>query len=83
MEHSQLKSIDNLMKAISSWEFNSFNNLSLEEIDIDTIAENHNSVQIIYPGEIPMNLFTSIYKLDEKEVPNFHFNKILIDFEFN
>ena len=28
-----------------------------------------------------MELFASIYKLDGKEVPNFHFNKILIDFK--
>ena len=60
--------IDNLMKAISSWEFSSFNNLSLDEMDIDTKAESHNSVQIIYPGEIPMELFASIYKLDGKDV---------------
>ena len=55
------------MKAISSWEFSSFNNLSLDEIDIDTKAESHDSVQIIYPGEIPMELFASIYKLDGKD----------------
>ena len=46
--------------------FNSFNNLSLDEIDIDAIAESHDSVQIIYPGEIPMELFASIYKLEWK-----------------
>ena len=28
-----------------------------------------------------MKLFASIYKLDEKRSPNFHFNKILIDFK--
>ena len=72
--------IDNLMKAVSSWEFNSINPL-LDQIDIDVIAESHDSVQIIYPGEIPMDLFASIYKMGGKEVPNFHFNKILIDFK--
>ena len=73
--------IDNLMKAISSWEFRSFNNLSLDEMDIDVKSESHDSMQIIYPGEIPMELFASIYKLDGKMPPKFHFNKILIDFK--
>ena len=72
------KNINNLMDAISSWEFGTFSNYSLEKID--TIAQNRDSVQIIYPGEIAMELFASIYKLDIKEAPNFHFNKILIDF---
>ena len=73
--------IDNLMKAVSSWDFSSYDNLSLDEIDIDAKAESHDSMQIIYPGEIPMELFASIYKLDGKTPPNFHFNKILIDFK--
>lgn len=72
------KNINNLMEVISSWEFDAFSNYSLEKID--TIALNRNSVQIIYPGEIAMELFASIYKLNIKEVSNFHFNKILIDF---
>ena len=50
-------------------------------MDIDVKAESHDSMQIIYPGEIPMELFASIYKLDGKMPPKFHFNKILIDFK--
>lgn len=71
--------IDNLMKAVSSWEFISFS--PSDHIDIDVIAESHDSVQIIYPGEIPMDLFVSIYNIGKKEVPIFYFNKILIDFK--
>jgi regulatory protein YycH of two-component signal transduction system YycFG len=73
--------IDNLMNEISSWKFNSFNPVPSGEIDdVASIAENHDSVQIIYPGEIPSELFASIYKLNGKEVPSFHFNQIMLDF---
>ena len=73
--------VDNLMKAVSSWEFRSFKNLSLDEMNIDVKSESHDSMQIIYPGEIPMELFASIYKLDGKTPSKFYFNKILIDFK--
>ena len=43
--------IDNLMKAVSSWEFSSFNNLSLDEMDIDVKRKAMILCRLFIPGK--------------------------------
>jgi regulatory protein YycH of two-component signal transduction system YycFG len=73
--------IDDLMSEISDWDFNTFYPVAPDQLDITSIADNNDSVQIMYPGEIPSELFASIYQLEGKEIPKFQFDRILIDFE--
>jgi len=75
--------MDKMMSVIKNWKFTDFDNIPFAQIDVASIVEDRDNVQILYPGEISSELFASIYQIEGKNLPQFSFNQILIDFRIS
>lgn len=73
--------INDLSEIMTSWNGTELhfvqNNLSIEKIN-DFIRTN-NRMTLFYPEEVPMKVFQSILPLSQDELPEFTFNRLIID----
>ncbi|WP_394237982.1 YycH family regulatory protein [Niallia oryzisoli] len=70
--------IEKVINAISQWHMTGFENLALEGSNVYSLIDNQEAVEILYPSEIAINLYKNVLGIKEKDIPNFHFNQIVI-----
>lgn len=77
--------INKIMKEIKKWEFYDLRNKSLTISKEDYIRQlaYSGSVEVEFPDDIPLNLFDSIIQIDDRNLPEVSFNRIIFNINEN
>jgi regulatory protein YycH of two-component signal transduction system YycFG len=71
--------LSQIMKEIRSWSFYDVKNVSDRVENIKELMHGSGNVEIVFPGEIPIELYRGVLKFEEKKIPSFNFNRIIIN----
>lgn len=75
--------IDQTLQEIFRWSFYDFEDISEDVGKLSDFVHAKGKVEIIFPDAVPIELYKSILHVEDKKVPNFNFNRIVIDVENN
>jgi regulatory protein YycH of two-component signal transduction system YycFG len=75
--------ITQTLEEMVRWNFFDLENISDEIENIPDFVHGNGNVEIIFPDTVPMELYKNILHIEDKKVPNFQFNRIIIDVENN
>jgi regulatory protein YycH of two-component signal transduction system YycFG len=73
--------LDVLIKEISQWSFYDVKNFSNEFHDIKELLHGNGNVEIVFPGDVPIDLYRNVLKFEDKNIPSFNFDRIIIKVE--
>ncbi|ANB61355.1 yycH family protein [Anoxybacillus amylolyticus] len=69
-----------LLKEMKKWTFDDFENISstISKEDFSSFVHRKEAIEIIYPDDIPMNIFRDLFQIDDKGMDGVSFNTIVI-----
>jgi regulatory protein YycH of two-component signal transduction system YycFG len=73
--------LDRLIKELSSWSFSDVKNYSDKVGNIKELVHGSGNVEIIFPADIPIDLYRSVLTFQDKKIPAFNFSRIIINVE--
>ncbi|MBS4189860.1 hypothetical protein KHA94_06540 [Bacillus sp. FJAT-49705] len=73
--------IEKVMAEISRWDFSDFVNISSQIKNYSSFIHNPGNAVILFPDSIPTEFFRTIINTKEKKIPEFYFDRIVIDLE--
>lgn len=76
---SRVNEIDRLMKEMSGWVFFDVKNHTEQAGTFKQAVHGSGKVEIEYPHEVPIEVFRNILNFEEKKLPAFQFDRIVID----
>ncbi len=71
--------LDRIIKEISKWTFLDIKNVTEKVGNIKALAHSAGNAEIIFPGEVPIELYRSVINIEGKKIPAFNFNRIIIN----
>jgi regulatory protein YycH of two-component signal transduction system YycFG len=78
---TSVNDLDKIIKELSSWNFNDVKKYSDKVGNVKELTHGNGNVEIVFPGDIPIELYRSVLNFKEKKVPSFNFNRIIINVE--
>lgn len=73
--------INESLKEVNSWNFFDIENISDEIDNLPEFVHSKGNAEIIFPDVVPIELYKNIIHIEDNKVPNFRFNRIVIDVE--
>lgn len=73
--------IEKVIKELSGWTFFDVKKYSNEADNIKELIHGSGNAEIIFPGEVPIELYRSVLNIEGKKIPSFNFNRIIINVE--
>lgn len=73
--------IDKVIKEIGQWTFFDVKNVTDKFPNIEDLSHSSGNVELMFPGEVPIELYRSVVNIEVKKVPSFNFNRIIINVE--
>jgi len=73
--------LEKIVKNISRWSIFDVKNYTDKVENIDELIHSSGNAEIIFPGEVPIELYRSVLNFEGKRVPSFNFNRIIINVE--
>lgn len=73
--------INRIIQEIDNWKFYDFEDVSEEIKNLPEFVHVKGNVEIIFPDEIPISLYKKVINIEDKKIPDFSFNRIVIDVE--
>ncbi len=73
--------IEKVIKELSGWAFFDVKKYTNEVDNIKELIHGSGNAEIIYPGEVPIELYRSVLNIEGKKIPSFNFNRIIINVE--
>ncbi|MGG3469160.1 two-component system activity regulator YycH [Neobacillus pocheonensis] len=73
--------IDKVIKEIGQWTFFDIKNVTDKFENIEDLSHSSGNAEIMFPGEIPIELYRSVLNIEGKKIPAFNFNRIIINVE--
>jgi regulatory protein YycH of two-component signal transduction system YycFG len=73
--------LEKIMDELRTWSFYDVKNYSDEVEDIKDLVHGNGNAEIIFPADVPIELYRSVLKFEEKRIPAFNFNRIIINVE--
>ncbi|WP_147536014.1 YycH family regulatory protein [Bacillus marasmi] len=73
--------IDQTLQEVFRWNFYDFEEITEEVGKLTDFVHAKGNVEIIFPDAVPIELYKSIIHVEDKKIPNFQFNRIVIDIE--
>jgi regulatory protein YycH of two-component signal transduction system YycFG len=73
--------LDKLVKELGQWVFSDVKNYTRSVTNINELIHGNGNAEIIFPADIPVELYRNVLKFDDKKLPNFNFNRIIINVE--
>jgi regulatory protein YycH of two-component signal transduction system YycFG len=71
--------IDKVIKEISQWNFDRFEDVSKELGDIPDFLHKSGNAEIVFQDLIPMGIYNSVLKIKDKDALSIQFDRIIID----
>lgn len=75
------KELDRLIKELSQWSFFDVKNYTDKVENIKDLTHGAGNAEIIFPSDVPIELYKSVLNIEGKKVPTFNFNRIIINVE--
>jgi regulatory protein YycH of two-component signal transduction system YycFG len=73
--------VDRIIQEIDNWKFYDFEDISGEIKNLPEFIHVKGNVEIIFPDDIPISLYKKVINIEDKKIPDFSFNRIVIDVE--
>ncbi|MBT2719873.1 YycH family regulatory protein [Bacillus sp. ISL-46] len=73
--------IEKVLKQLSSWAFFDVKKYTNEVKNIKELIHGSGNAEIIFPGEVPIELYRSVLNIEGKKIPSFTFNRIIVNVE--
>src|SRR4051812_26873875 len=73
--------LDKLMDSLRKWSFYDVTNYSDQVEDIQELVHGNGNAEIVFPADVPIDIYRSVLKFEEKRIPAFNFNRIVINVE--
>jgi regulatory protein YycH of two-component signal transduction system YycFG len=73
--------LDKLMKELSRWSFYDVKVFTDKPGNINELTQGNGKVEIIFPAEVPIDLYRNVLKFTDKKLPSFNFYRIIINAE--
>lgn len=71
--------LDKLVEEMSRWSFNDVNIYSVKAGNLNQLEHGNGKVEIIFPAEVPVELYRNVLTFAEKKIPSFTFDRIVIN----
>ncbi|WP_312470706.1 two-component system activity regulator YycH [Neobacillus sp.] len=71
--------LEKVIKDLSRWVFFDIKNYSDKVENIEELTHDSGNAEIIFPGEVPIELYRSVLTIEGKKVPPFNFDRIIIN----
>ena len=71
--------LEKMIKDMSQWSIFDVKNYSDKVENIEGLIHGSGNAEIIFPGEVPIELYRSVLMIEGKKVPSFNFNRIIIN----
>ncbi|XJZ27301.1 YycH family regulatory protein [Bacillota bacterium Lsc_1132] len=73
--------LDKLTKELSRWVFYDVRNDTDRIGNINDLTHANGNVEIVFPTDVPINLYRNVLRFEEKKLPSFNFDKIIVNVE--
>lgn len=73
--------LDKIIKDVSQWVFNDVRNYSSRIGNVNNFGHGNGNVEIIFPTEVPIDLYKNVLNFEEKKLPSFTFDRMIINVE--
>ncbi|MDR7078774.1 regulatory protein YycH of two-component signal transduction system YycFG [Neobacillus niacini] len=73
--------LDKMMDSLRKWSFYDITNYSDQVEDIKELVHGNGNAEIVFPADVPIEIYRSVLKFEEKRIPAFNFNRIVINVE--
>ncbi|WP_045514555.1 YycH family regulatory protein [Neobacillus niacini] len=73
--------LDKMMSEIRNWSFYDVKNYVDNVEDIKELVHGNGNAELVFPADVPIELYRSVLKFEEKRIPAFNFNRIIINVE--
>ncbi|MCL6572791.1 MAG: hypothetical protein K6T88_14090, partial [Bacillus sp. (in: Bacteria)] len=73
--------LDKVIKELSQWTFFDVKKYTDDLEDIKELIHGSGNTEIVFPGEVPIELYRSVLTIEGKKVPSFNFDRIIINVE--
>jgi regulatory protein YycH of two-component signal transduction system YycFG len=73
--------IDKVMKEMSNWVFFDVQDYTGKIENFNATVHGAGNVEIIFPGEVPIEIYKGVLNIEKKKLPSFHFDRIVINSE--
>ena len=71
--------LEKLMKEISSWTISDVKNYTEKAGNVDSFIHGSANAELIFPSDVPIELYLSVLNIEGKKIPPFNFNRIIIN----
>ncbi|ULT57062.1 two-component system activity regulator YycH [Neobacillus drentensis] len=71
--------LDKLMKEISSWTISDVKNYTERAGNLDSFIHGSGNAELVFPGDVPIELYLSVLNIEGKKIPPFNFNRIIVN----
>ncbi|SFB01943.1 MULTISPECIES: YycH family regulatory protein [unclassified Bacillus (in: firmicutes)] len=78
---SNSNDIDKVMREMGSWVFYDVENDTEHVQNFKELVHGKGKVEIVYPEGVPIELYKGVLDFEEKKLPNFEFDRIVMDVE--
>ena len=73
--------LDKLIKELGRWSFTDVKIYADKPENLNELTHGNGKVEIIFPAEVPIELYRNVLKFTEKKIPSFNFDRIIINAE--
>jgi regulatory protein YycH of two-component signal transduction system YycFG len=73
--------IDKIIREMSKWNIHNVKNYTNKIEDFKNIVHGEGTVEIIFPEKVPLELYKTVLTFENKSVPNFSFDRIIINMD--
>ncbi|MEC1521881.1 two-component system activity regulator YycH [Neobacillus niacini] len=73
--------LDKIMSEIREWSIYDVKDYSENVRDIKELVHGNGNAELVFPADVPIEIYRSVLKFEEKKIPAFNFNRIVINVE--
>ncbi|GHH98095.1 YycH family regulatory protein [Neobacillus kokaensis] len=73
--------LEKIVKGISKWSIFDLKNYSDKVENYNELVHGSGNAEIIFPGDIPIELYRSVVNIEGRKIPSFNFDRIVINVE--
>jgi regulatory protein YycH of two-component signal transduction system YycFG len=74
-------SLEKMMNELRKWSFYDVENYSENVENIKELVHGNGNAEIVFPADIPIEIYRSVLNFEEKRIPVFNFNRIVVNVE--
>ena len=78
---SNANELDKIIKELGRWSFYDVKSYNNKGVNIKELTHGNGNTEILFPGDVPIELYRSVLNFQDKKIPSFNFRRIIINVE--